>query len=149
MKRIISEIFKRPDGWLSLMFYCVDEGGQVDRAITDTLLELIEQSYPHEDELERLVALAESGGYASPNLTLPDWGANDINIWLVPPMAKPDHVCISNENAGDFAVDGGEPQQFTYEEFRLALKHWREFKDLIAREGKENLIGRRMEVPLR
>lgn len=148
MKRIIGEIFKRPNGWLSTMFYCIGESGEVDRAITDTLLELIEQSCPHEDELEKLVELAETGCYVSPDPTLPDWGANDINIWLVPPMAKPGCVCISNENAGDFAADGGEPQQFAYSEFRLALKHWREFKELIVKEGKEKLVGQQYEVQL-
>ncbi len=130
------------------MLYCIGEDGQVDRAITETLLDLIEQSSPHEDELDSLVMLAESGRYVSPNLSLPDWGVNDTNIWLVPPMAKPGHVCIANENSGDFSTDGGVPQQFSYEQFRVALKHWREFMSLVAKEGKQNLVGRRHETVL-
>lgn len=147
MKRIIAEVFEKPNGWVSTTLYCIGEDGQVDRAITDTLLELIEQSYPNEDELENWVTLAELGTYVSPNLSLPDWGVNDTNIWLVPPMAKPGHICIANENTGDFSTDpGGVPQQFTYEQFRVALKHWREFVNLIKREGKQNLVGRRHET---
>ena len=36
--------------------------------------------------------------------------------------------------------------QFTYEQFRAALKHWREFRELMAREGKDKLVGRRFEA---
>jgi hypothetical protein len=148
MKRIIAEVFKRPDGWLTTMLYCVQEDGAVDRAITDTLLDLIEQSFPDEDHLDRLIALGESGAYVSPDKFLPDWGVNDINLWLVAPMAQLGHICVSNENVGDYSVsDGGQAQQFTYEQFRVAMKHWRQFRELIAKEGKENLVGRRFETP--
>jgi hypothetical protein len=150
MKRIIADISQLPNGWLSPVFYCIDAEGQLDRAVTHTLLLLIQQAHPHEAELESLVTVAESGRYASPNLKLPDWGVNDINLWLLAPMAQPGHVCISNENAGDYSADdGGQPQQFTFEQFRSALKHWREFKELIAKEGKDNLVGRRFEAPWR
>src|SRR5450830_510301 len=94
-----------------------------------------------------LYAQAEAGRYVSPNPSIPDWGVNDINIWLLAPMAQPAHVCITNENT-EYSSDEeyGKPQQFTYEQFRAALKHWREFQKLIAREGKEKLVGQRFEV---
>lgn len=39
-------------------------------------------------------------------------------------------ICISNENTGEYSTEeGGQPQQFTYEQFRAALKHWREFRN--------------------
>jgi hypothetical protein len=80
---------------------------------------------------------------------MPDWGVNDTNIWLVAPMAQPGHVCIANENSGEFSTEeGGQPQQFTYEQFHAALSHWREFQKMLAREGKENLVGRRYEAVL-
>ena len=88
MKQIIAEVVKRTNDWMSTMLYCVGENGEVDKAVTDTLLDLIEQSFPHEDQLESLVALAEAGRYVSPNPALPDWGVNDTNIWLAAPMAK-------------------------------------------------------------
>ena len=146
--KIIGEIFKLPSGSLLPQLYCVQENGQVDRAVSDTLLDLIQKSYPHEDQLEALVAQAEAGRYASPDPSLPDWGVNDTNIWLVAPMAQPGRVCIANENSGDYSSDGGEPQHFTYEQFHAALNHWREFKQLIAQEGKESLTGRRYEAAL-
>jgi hypothetical protein len=149
MKTIIAEVFRLKDGTLLPQFYCVEGDGQVSRAVTDTLLDLIGQAHPHEDELERWVKLAQSGGYKSPNGEMPDWGVNDTNIWLVAPMAQPGHVCIANENSGEFSTEeGGQPQQFTYEQFHAALSHWREFQKMLAREGKENLVGRRYEAVL-
>lgn len=147
MKTLIAELFELPNGNLSSSLYCIGQDNQVDAAITDTLLNLIWLSHPHEDELEKLVNLSEKGTYVSPNTSLPDWGVNDTNIWLTPPMANPGHICIANENTGDFSTEpGGVPQQFTYEQFRAALKHWREFVGLIKREGKPNLVGRRHET---
>jgi hypothetical protein len=148
MKKLIAEVWKHPHGFLSAMFYCHDADGQLDRAITHTLLSLIEESAPPSDaELEALVAEAEGGHYIPRDPSLPDWGVNDKNVWLVPPMAKPGNVCISNENTGEYSTEeGGQPQQFTYEQFRAALKHWREFRELMAREGKDKLVGRRYEV---
>jgi hypothetical protein len=146
--KIIGEVFKLPSGSLLPQLYCVREGGQVDRAVTDTLLDLIQQSYPHEDQLEALVVEAEAGRYTSPDPSLPDWGVNDTNIWLVVPMAQPGCMCIANENSSHYSSNRGEPQQFTYEQFYFALKHWREFKQLMAREGKAGLVGRRYEATL-
>lgn len=70
-----------------------------------------------------------------------------MNLWSRPPLAKPGHICISNENTDVYSTnEGGEPQRFTYAQFRAALKHWREFSDLIAREGRERLVGQRHEA---
>jgi len=148
MKKIIAEIFKRPNDWLSIMFYCVGKDGQVDQPVSRTLMDLIELSHPTEDELEGFVLQAEAGQYVSPNLKLPDWGVNDVNIWLAAPMAKPGCVCITNENTDFSSDDGGEPQQFTYAQFKAALAHWREFMRQIEREGKEKLVGKRFEAVL-
>ena len=149
MKKIIAGIFRHPNNRLYTTFYCNEADGSVNRAITDTLLDLIEQSSPdYDDELEALVLQAEAGQYVSPNLDLPDWGANETNIWLVPPMAKPGYVCISNEYTDFSSDDGGEPQQFTYAQFKAALAHWREFMRQVEREGKEKLVGKRFEAVL-
>lgn len=147
MKRIIAEVHASHDGVLHSLLYCISDNGEVDRSVTETLLHFVEMSYPSENQIEQLMALAESGGYAPKNPEWADWGVNDINIWLLAPMAQPGHVCITNENT-DYNSDEehGNPQQFTYEQFRAALKHWREFRELMAREGKENLIGRRYEA---
>lgn len=148
MRKLIAEIGVLKGGMLHSSFYCHSAVGQLDCAVTHTLLSLIEESMPPSDSaLEALIAEVEAGRYISPDSSLPDWGVNDKNVWLVPPMAEPGHICISNENTGDYSTEeGGQPQQFTYEQFRVALKHWREFLKLMAREGKHKLLGRRYEA---
>ena len=145
MKRLIAEISVRAE---IPIFYCLNEAGELERPLSWTLLDLLAESWPpDDDQLEGLVSLAELGRYVPQDPSLPDWGVNDKNVWLVPPMAEPGHICISNENTGEYSTEeGGKPQQFTYEQFRAALKHWREFRELMAREGKENLVGRRYEA---
>lgn len=148
MQKLIAEIGVLKGGMLHSMFYCHSADGQPNFAVTHTLLSLIEESMPPSDAaLEALVAEAQAGRYIPRDPSLPDWGVNDKNLWLVPPMAESGHICISNENTGDYSTEeGGQPQQFTYEQFRVALKHWREFRELMAREGKVNLVGRRYEA---
>lgn len=147
MKQLIAEIHRSSDGVLHCLGYCVDENTKLDVAVTHTLLELIRESVPDDQVLESLVAQAAAGRYTSPNPSLPDWGVNDINIWLAPPMAQPGHLCVTNENT-EYSSDEahGQPQQFTFEQFRAALSHWRQFQALVTREGKENLLGRRVEA---
>lgn len=147
MKRLIAEIHKSSDGVLHSLGYCVDEHRELDTAVTHTLLELIRGSVPNDRALESLVTQAETGCYVSPNPSMPDWGVNDINIWLVPPMARPSQVCVTNENT-EYSSDEeyGQPQRFTFKQFHAALKHWRESQALIAREGKDKLLGQRFEV---
>ena len=148
MTKLVADIWKHPQGFLSAKFYCCDADDQLDRAITHTLLSLVKEAAPPSDAgLEALIAEAEAGRYVPRDPSLPDWGVNDKNVWLVAPMAEPGHICISNENTGEYSTEeGGQPQQFTYEQFRAALKHWREFRELMAREGKDKLVGRRYEA---
>lgn len=147
MKRLIAEVLKRSDGSFHSVLYCVGDDGRPDQAIANTLLEFLELSYPSAAEIERLVALAEAGSYVPKNPAWADWGVNDVDLWLLPPMAKPGHICISNENTSEYSREaGGQPQQFTYEQFHAALKHWREFVQAMAREGKDKLVGRRYEA---
>lgn len=148
MRKLIAEVGVLNGGMLHSMFYCHNADGQLDCALTHTLLSLVEESMPPSDaQLESLIAEAEAGRYVPQDPSLPDWGVNDKNVWLVAPMAVPGHICISNENTGDYSTEeGGQPQQFTYEQFRAALKHWREFRELMAREGKDKLVGRRYEA---
>lgn len=148
MKKLIADIAKKPDGGVRSRFYCLGADGQLDRSVSHTLLLLISEALPPSDVgLEALVAEAEASRYIPRDPSLPDWGVNDKNVWLVPPMAQSDHICVSNENTDEYSTeDGGQPQQFTYEQFRVALKHWREFRELVAREGKGKLVGRRYET---
>lgn len=145
MRRLVAEISAHAD---IPVFYCLTETDQLDRSVSWTLLDLLAESWPpDDDELEALIARAELGRHSPTDPSFPDWSVNDKNVWLVPPMAKPGHICISNENTGEYSTEeGGQPQQFTYDQFRAALKHWREFRQLMAREGKDKLVGRRYEA---
>ena len=148
MKKLIAEIWRHPQGFLGNTFYCHGDDGELDRAITQTLLSLIQEaSSPSDEALEVLVSTAEAGRYAPRDPTLPDWGVNDKNVWLVEPMAKSGHICIANENTEEYSTEeGGQPQQFSFAQFRAALKHWREFQALVASEGKDKLLGQRYEA---
>lgn len=150
MKKLIAEVWRHPQGFLGNAFYCHDGNGELDPAITQTLLALIQEcASPSDETLEALVSTAEEGRYAPRDPTLPDWGVNDKNVWLVEPMAKAGHICISNENTEEYSTEeGGEPQQFTFAQFRAALKHWREFQALVSREGKDKFVGQRYEAVL-
>ena len=144
MKNLIARVEVLSNGIVSAGMGCFDGEENLDVATTHTLIDLIEQSIPDDQTLEALVVQAKAGRYISPNPAMPDWGVNDINIWLAPPMAQPGHVCITNENTEYSSdEDHGNPQQFTYAQFHAALNHWREFRELMAREGKEHLVGRR------
>jgi len=148
MRKLVVEIWKHPQGFLSNTFHCRDADDQLDRAVTQTLLSLVKESMPPSDAgLEALVTEAEAGRYVPRDPALPDWGVNDKNVWLVAPMAQLGHICITNENVEEYSTEeGGQPQQFTYEQFRIALKHWRDFRKLVAQEGKEKLVGQRYET---
>ncbi|MES2786559.1 MAG: hypothetical protein V4684_13930 [Pseudomonadota bacterium] len=148
MKKIIADISTQPGAGDRMRFYCQKGDGQVDKAITHTLLRLIaETESPSDAELDELVFQAAAERYIPKDPSLPDWGVNDKNVWLVPPMAEPGHICISNENTYEFAAEeGGQPQQFTYEQFQVALAHWRKFLQIVALEGKESLVGMRFET---
>src|SRR5687768_2719884 len=104
MKKLIADVSKKPDGRLRTRFYCQSAGGQLDEAVSHTLLLLITESLHTSDaELEALVSEAEAGCYVSRDPSLPDWSVNDKNVWLGSPMAEPGHICISNENTGEYS----------------------------------------------
>jgi hypothetical protein len=148
MKLMLAEFFRFSNGRPVPEFYCSRVDATVDQGVTETLFALIqEQPVDISEKLQALVAEAEAGRYTPKNPDLPDWSINNKDVWLTPPMAKPGHIAISNEYTEDFSVwEGGEAQQFTYAQFRAALKHWREFLALVEKEGKENWVGRRYEA---
>jgi hypothetical protein len=145
--KIIAEILKYQSGALIPWLYAVGEDGKVDESISRTLLDFISESYPPADEeFESLLSTAEAGKYVPKDPSLPDWSVNDKNVWLVPPRADAGNLCISNENASDYSVDDGHPQQFSIQQFRAALEHWRSFLRLIQEKGKENIVGKKFET---
>lgn len=125
----------------------VDALGEVDDALTQTLLTFIMLSTPSHKDIERLLESMEAGQYHPKHPEWADWGVNDVDLWLRPPMAKPGHVCIANANTDAYSTEeGGQPQHFTYGQFRAALRHWREFIAIVARDGQNRLVGQRLEA---
>lgn len=86
--RIVAEVVKLSNELLVPRLYCVGDDGEEERSSTDTLLDLVTESWPHEASLSDLLTRAETGTYTPANPALPDWGVNDKNVWVVPPMAK-------------------------------------------------------------
>ena len=148
MKKLIADICGKPDGGFRQRFYCQGDSGQLDLAVSHTLLMLVAEMLPPSDAaLEELVEQAARVHYVPHDRSLPDWSVNDKSVWLAAPMARLGHIAISNENIDEYSAgEGGCPMQFTYEQFRVALKHWRYFQGLVARESREALVGRRYEV---
>jgi hypothetical protein len=146
-KIIVAEVVQLRGGSLMPVLSGINANGDVDDALTQTLLTFVMLSAPSHRDIEGLLQSVEAGQYIPEHPEWADWGVNDVDLWLRPPMAEPGHICISNENTVEYSTEeGGQPQQFTYEQFRAALKHWREFRELMAREGKDKLVGQRYEA---
>jgi hypothetical protein len=147
-KLIISEVVQLHGNTLLSNFYAIRQvNNQIEDALTLTLLDFVMQCDDLLPKVDAVIKLHEAGEYSPQHPHLPDWGINDINLWLRHPMAEPGHVCITNENT-DYSSDEehGQPQQFTYAQFRAAMNHWRAFQELVAKHGKESLVGQRFEV---
>ena len=146
MKRLVAEVTKLPSGSLLPQFYCVDGSG-TNRSMTETLLDLVSESSAKAlAELEVLVELSERGGYKPSNPDLPDWSINEKYVWLHPPMAAAGFICISNEYSDEYSYSEGQPQSFTYHQFRDAVLHWRKFLQILRERGGENLLGHPIEM---
>jgi hypothetical protein len=146
MKKLISEIWQSPNGFLSSVFYCHDIHGHLDESITHTLLSFVQESTPSHKDIDALLQSFEAGRYVPKHPEWADWGINDIELWIRPPIAQPGYVGISADYNEAYSVEHGHPQQFTYAQFRVAMNHWRVFQELVAKQGKENLVGQRFEV---
>ena len=144
--KIVAEMFRLPSGSLVPQLYSVDEHSGVVRSVTDTLLDLIAESLPH--QLERLEAILESAQkeeYERSDPALADWGVNDKFVWIGPPRAEVGFVLVSNENIPDFSMDDGEPQKFSIKQFLGVIAHWRKFYEMLSIRGREELVGERFE----
>lgn len=144
---MVAEIVRFPSGSLMPHLYAVRENGEIDDPLTQTLMDFVMQCDDSLSKIEELIALHQANQYEPEHPQLPDWGVNDINLWLRSPMAQSGYVCISNENTNYHSDEDGQPEQFTYEQFHAAVKHWREFQALIAQEGMDRLVGKRLEAP--
>jgi hypothetical protein len=145
--RIVAEVVKLSNGMLVPRLYCIGENGAEERAVTDTLLDLVSESAPRTTAyLCEFLTEVEAGAYKSSNPNLPDWGLNDKNVWIVPALAEKGIVRISNENFEAYSDEYGEPQEFSIQQVRAAFQHWERFQSILAEKGKENLVGVKFET---
>ena len=145
MKRIVGQVCQMPFGLLPSV-RCEADDGTLDDAATQTLLDLIEQSWPVIHELLALLAHAEKGEYKSPNVARPDWSANDICLWLGPEHIQAGTFGVTNENT-QYSHDGTGEQVFSYKQFHQALAACKEFKSVLANSQLEALLGKEFHYP--
>ncbi|WP_434776892.1 hypothetical protein [Neisseria sp. Ec49-e6-T10] len=123
---------------------------EFDEAICRTLLDFIKQQIPEDDaELEELFQQAKNGTYKPDDPRFADYGINSNEIWLRPPIALPDHIAITNEYT-EYSIDpdsGGEPQQFTFDQYRKVLKFWRDCQKMVEGKDLSTIIDFRQEIP--
>lgn len=90
-------------------------------------------------ELLALVRAAEAGTYQSPNERLPDWGVNDVNIWLAPPKVDPGTFCITNENTES-------EQHFRFQDFWEVLSCYKKLEQRTRDIGRASLVDNPIEA---
>ena len=150
MKRIQPLVYELKDRELHVAFSCIDKEGAPDEAVSATLLDLIEMSCwakSSRDELCELVRRAEAGQYISPNSQLPDFGFNDVNIWLAPPMAPSGMLTITNENT-IYDSESKNLQHFTFSQFWTAFNFWQKVSTFVLEHGIAALQTHHLEAPL-
>lgn len=147
MKKIIAEVRLLSNKSLYPMVYCIGHDGVEDEAVSQTLCDALwELSGEPILELERLIEDVSSGRYVPGNSDLPDMSINEKLIWVRPPFAVPGRIYISNENVPEFSIEEGAPQCFTSDQFKVVAVLVSNFSTEIAKQGRENLVGRRFEV---
>ena len=147
MIKIITEVFKRPDGSCGPYIYAVKEDGEIDRAITDTLCEFVSFLFSPVEEFLILLEMAKAGKYVRADPLLADFNGNDINVWVVPPFAKEGCICFANENIPEYSSDEEDgPQHFSFAQFDATFSVWLKFQEFIREKGIENLAGQKFET---
>src|SRR5262245_39990440 len=142
MDRLYVAATRLDDGRPRVYYGALDTQGMEDVAASNTLIDLIHMAHWSEDSLSALkdlVSLAETGGYISPDPQLPDFGINDVNLWLVVPMTKPALICVTNENT-EFTHEAQRQQYFTFGQFWDALACYARLAEAALERGQEGLI---------
>jgi hypothetical protein len=147
MKKLGTSAIKLQDGSIHVAYVCFDHEHVVDNATSLTLLDLVQMAFWGQDSLNILCSLvrrAEAGEYVSPNKELPDFGVNDVNIWLNEPMALRGVICITNENT-EYNCESANLQRFTFSQFWRALECWQDIQAHINLHGKSALLNQKLE----
>lgn len=143
--KIVAEVERLQNNMIYANLRCVEEDEALARSVTSTLLDQVSQMYPDMmDELEKLFVMAEKGMYVPDNPFLPDWGVNDMYLWISRPGMERDHILLSNDYVEEFSQEYGQPQLFTTDQYRAAFRFWMEFQELCRLKGKENMVGEKV-----
>lgn len=149
MSRLVAEVFPLGQANFWNCLYCVDDSGEINSSVSDTLLSLIELTFSSERGAKiftELMNAAEAGTYLSPNEDYADWGYNDINIWFGTNKLHPGAVYITNENT-IFTEEDNNGQCFTYPQVKVAIDHWLFFLEQVQQNTQAKLVGVKFEKP--
>lgn len=144
-RQMIATVFRSPGGLVIRQFYCVDDNEKVNTPISNTLLDFIYLCAPDET-LEQLISQAQAGKYSPANPNLPDWGINDVNLWLPTELTQQGLLKISNENT-DQSEDSCGGVVFTFQEFWAAMEHWKLFLRKVETEGEYGMVNQPLVAP--
>lgn len=147
MKKMIAEVIETPNQTLMYDYTLVDVDGSIDKPVTQTLMEFVLMADNHLKEIESLLDSNAIGQSSSEWPYMPDWGMNDINLWLNSPFGSNGYLCITNENTEYNSEEGGLPQVFSYEQFHAAVEHWQNFRAIVAKNGGKTVLGHKYEAP--
>jgi hypothetical protein len=148
MKKLVIHTSTHPKGNDFPLLYCLDESGEVNRAVTDTLLDAVSELSPPEIAIfESSMQQVEAGNFHPVAPDEPHWAGNATTAWFGEPRAGKNEVLIANSYVPEFSEEDGEPQRFTFAQLRLAMQAWRGFKRELAERGVEAMRGQRKEIP--
>lgn len=148
MKKLILYVFSHSSGINQPSMVCQDETGEVNRAITDTLLDAVSELSPLEYALfEEIMQQVETGTYHPVAPDEAHWAGNATVAWFGEPKAGKDSVLIANEYVPEFSEEDGEPQRFSFEQLKLVMKVWFKFKRELAEHEAQSMRGRMVEIP--
>jgi hypothetical protein len=150
VKTLRTYVFQPPEGKGSPFpgITCINENGDIDSAVVNTLLSVVAELSPREYDLfESLMSRASKGNYDPAEFSRPRWSGNECAAWFGEPRAGKGHVLIANQYVPEYSEEDGEPQRFTFEQLRVAMQVWRDFKSQVGRKGILTMLGETMEVP--
>lgn len=125
---------------------CYANSGEPLYSIGSTLCLFI-QMWPKESD-QSIFDLYEQnmrGEYVPDNPDLPETSTNDVCLWLCEPYAQKGMIAITNENT-EYDSDNMPFQQFTLNQFKVALEAYRQFEKRVKKEGVEALRDKVIEV---
>lgn len=144
MKRIVATALDESQS-PRLRLYCLGSDGEVDHAVTDTLMRLVQESGPLHPELDKLINEAQTGHYFPTDPLSPDWTGNGLGLWLPSTLTSSGLFAVTNDHS---AATAGKSQLFSFEQFWTVANHWRRFLQKVEQQGIAAYVGQNYEAPL-